>query len=1143
MRITSPRAALVVAVLLSLLTGCHRGPTGPAPAPSSSVDAPQKFGAFSGTTARFTINGTAASPPGYDGTNSQTITLQLATNPAPDVYQTRFSIYNPSDPGSPLASASAPVLTLSPSTGIAATPTSAVTFVLPASGSHTYKVRCVINGGVQAATGAVVPQWTFERIVAIRNASSLVRKLLPGETTEYSPRGWADEQNTMVDNFASGGPPSGAAGGDWSGSFPTGTNVKVNGQRVPWKSTVRVAATSNITLSGTQTVDGVALSVGDVVLATAQTAASQNGPYVVASGAWSRRSDFAASADALAASRFTVSEGTLWSNTDWTLGTQGAVTLGTTALTFTPDRAATVAALRTVSGKTDGQKARLLSYQAPGDRGDSDVYWDATSTATDDGCLVFAPTGVSTGRWKRLFTQSLPVTWCGAGHNSASQDTAAIQAVFDLLSHSGVALNSTRVVFASVNAANGGYLINATLTLQGVLQSSILLEGEAQPGIGTAEGVKLTWVGSSNYSGALLEAIGTTGLTLRNIVIDGVSKPKYLVWLHPDHTHSLGSTHTTLDNCVLRNPANMSGAAALALGDTGGEPSQTDTIRLWSTDIEGNAINGAPLDGGLPDYSAYVADGILNLHGGNTKNVWLYGSNINYFRYAFNLEHSSGPVVMYGGSASAETGAVVYGSDVNFTAHEIDCEQVAAFIRTPGAGSAFGNVALYRSEVFLFPYTLNNQSAADGYDYGIDWWNGRLTIDGGTYANYRIPSLTGATNATPIVIAAAAHALKTGDKVTIYNVGGNTAANGWRRVTKIDADHFSLQDPDTGANIAGSGAYTSGGSFEPEFKIRIANQDPAAWGGIAQSSSASIRNAYFQGSHGHSHVEDTSGNDLLSRAFVSSVSYPVMVESLRNSEVQAGTGAGIPMRDAESATPFLLDAHAGVLAVDSTTGAVTGSTDIGITSATIPGQGAYNLTAVSKEASQDYLDFGDATHAARSYVRAATGGLASLSVGTTDIVKAQEAQVSIGVSPLAFVDGFDPVLTQNAISGNSISGHTFIVRGQSMFGNNDIGSNLSLRPGPITGTSPTLGYVQITDGSNAEKFRVGGAGLGFYGTMPVAQPSRVGQLTDGTTGTPSATIGDVGGAFSQTVLNNINASLLAKINALELVIHNNGLCQ
>ena len=72
-------------------------------------------------------------------------------------------------------------------------------------------------------------------------------------------------------------------------------------------------------------------------------------------------------------------------------------------------------------------------------------------------------------------------------------------------------------------------------------------------------------------------------------------------------------------------------------------------------------------------------------------------------------------------------------------------------------------------------------------------------------------AITNATNATPIVVTSATHGLTTGDIVLISKVGGNTAANEVSRVTVTDANTFSLQDPVTGANVAGNGAYTSGG--------------------------------------------------------------------------------------------------------------------------------------------------------------------------------------------------------------------------------------------------------------------------------------------------------------------------------------------
>lgn len=67
-------------------------------------------------------------------------------------------------------------------------------------------------------------------------------------------------------------------------------------------------------------------------------------------------------------------------------------------------------------------------------------------------------------------------------------------------------------------------------------------------------------------------------------------------------------------------------------------------------------------------------------------------------------------------------------------------------------------------------------------------------------------SITGATNASPIVIALAGHGFVKGQKVVITGVGGNTAANGTWTVTVVDQDHFSLN------GSVGNGAYTSGGT-------------------------------------------------------------------------------------------------------------------------------------------------------------------------------------------------------------------------------------------------------------------------------------------------------------------------------------------
>ncbi len=67
-------------------------------------------------------------------------------------------------------------------------------------------------------------------------------------------------------------------------------------------------------------------------------------------------------------------------------------------------------------------------------------------------------------------------------------------------------------------------------------------------------------------------------------------------------------------------------------------------------------------------------------------------------------------------------------------------------------------------------------------------------------------TLTSSTDATPIVVTKTAHGYSTGDVLAISGHTTNVAANGIRRITVVTANTFSLQDPVTNANIAGSGA-------------------------------------------------------------------------------------------------------------------------------------------------------------------------------------------------------------------------------------------------------------------------------------------------------------------------------------------------
>ena len=99
------------------------------------------------------------------------------------------------------------------------------------------------------------------------------------------------------------------------------------------KASCVAATTANITLSGTQTIDGVALIAGDRCLVKDQTLSQNNGIYLVAAAAWTRATDMDSWAEVPGAFTF-IEQGTLYADTGWVCTSNAGGTLGTTAITW-----------------------------------------------------------------------------------------------------------------------------------------------------------------------------------------------------------------------------------------------------------------------------------------------------------------------------------------------------------------------------------------------------------------------------------------------------------------------------------------------------------------------------------------------------------------------------------------------------------------------------------------------------------------------------------------------------------------------------------------------------------------------------------------------------------------------------------------
>jgi len=264
--------------------------------------------------------------------------------------------------------------------------TLAVTGALTASGGVTGNV----TGNVTAASGTssfndVTINGSLDMVAG--SSATITGLSNPTNASDAANKGYVDTQDalklsltggTMSGNIAMGGnlvtglgsPVAGGdatnktyvdaqvatrlalAGGTMSGAIAMGNN-KVTGLATPTadadaatkayvdsvaqgldvKASCRAAATGNITLSGTQTIDGVAVVAGDRVLVKDQSTSANNGIYVVSAGSWSRSSDMDTWSEFPGAFVF-VEDGTVNDNSGWVCTVAPGGTLGVTPVTW-----------------------------------------------------------------------------------------------------------------------------------------------------------------------------------------------------------------------------------------------------------------------------------------------------------------------------------------------------------------------------------------------------------------------------------------------------------------------------------------------------------------------------------------------------------------------------------------------------------------------------------------------------------------------------------------------------------------------------------------------------------------------------------------------------------------------------------------
>lgn len=158
--------------------------------------------------ARFEIEGSVGglSPStdlGYDGVHEEDLTLRLEGDVASVARTWEVQVYSPDNSLGPRASKDAPLLTLVGATSgqnvSATSPGSDITTALPASGTHAWVMRSLVDDG-NDSDGNPDPDRVFERMVVIRNTDGH-RKIIAIESTQYQKEGWSEAHNEIVDTF------------------------------------------------------------------------------------------------------------------------------------------------------------------------------------------------------------------------------------------------------------------------------------------------------------------------------------------------------------------------------------------------------------------------------------------------------------------------------------------------------------------------------------------------------------------------------------------------------------------------------------------------------------------------------------------------------------------------------------------------------------------------------------------------------------------------------------------------------------------------------------------------------------------------------------------------------------------------------
>jgi len=335
------------------------------------------------------------------------------------------------------------------------------------------------------------------------------------------------------------------------------------------KGPCRVATTANITLSGEQTIDGVAVVTDDRVLVKDQTTDSDNGIWICDTGNWRRAKDFNKTKDVKTGTMVNVTSGSAGAG-QWQISTADPITIGTTSIAFTqvvqpfaglPSPAVASTFLQRNAGNTAyvaktvpevrdvldvaPYVASLASLKALDTTKDTSArydgsMWDFLSgdystfvTADTSGALYAKADAIAStvGAWKRRYTGRADMAWwLGTGTSLTAPLAAALAMGVPLWLGAG-SYTTSNVAFPSnanlvmdrnaVIAPTGGFTAGDVFTASG--KDNIWIQG-AQFNAPYATYTGLAYIRPTNCSRVTIKDVKVISIGTHGILLDGCTQ-------------------------------------------------------------------------------------------------------------------------------------------------------------------------------------------------------------------------------------------------------------------------------------------------------------------------------------------------------------------------------------------------------------------------------------------------------------------------------------------------------------------------------------------------------------------------------------------------------------------------------------------